>query len=107
MRILWLTIAGTLVAAVGFELGDNWPYNLGIAVGLLGTTLTIAGAWLQYRQPVRHKVPFEASQWQPGGDDGYELHVPAVKHGRGDGSSVNVYQPIGRASDRERVCQYV
>src|SRR3546814_19079151 len=90
MRILWLTIAGTLVAAVGFALGDHWPYNLGIAVGLLGTTLTIAGAWLQYRQPVRHKVPFEASPWQPGGADGSVLTVPADNQGRGAGHPVNV-----------------
>jgi hypothetical protein len=100
MKVFLLTIAGAVLAAVGFELGDDWPNHMGIVIGIFGTVLTVAGAWLQQRTPVRHEYAFAAAQWIPGAHDGYELHVPASKHGRGTGGSAAVYQENGSGHEK-------
>jgi hypothetical protein len=103
VKAFWLTIAGALLAAVGFEFGDGWPHYTGTATGVFGTLLTVAGAWRQHRIPVRHEHVFEATQWLRGALDEYELHVPASKHRRGPGSSVAVYRADGNGYE-EVVC---
>ena len=94
MTSLAVTILGILLAAIGFELGDSWPYHAGTMLGYVGTAMSMLGAFMQYQESKPHEHPFSESSWQPTGD-GFAVHIPSLHHRCRAAATVTVLQRSG------------
>ena len=94
MKSLALTIAGLILAVVGFELGGSWPHDLGTILGWAGTLASSVGALLQYRDSRPFTHAFSELDWQGSGRE-FTLYYPAWRHGKADGASVIVFRNSG------------
>ncbi len=77
-----LIISGAVLAVVGFEFGDKWPYHLGLIVGVGGTNLTIFAAIRQFREARPFTCYVSESSWKPLADQ-FVLEIPESEHRKG------------------------
>ena len=89
MTSLAITVLGILLAAIGFEFGDSWPYQSGALLGCAATAMSIFGAYLQYRESRPLEYLFSERSWQSTGDE-CVLHIPAWRHRKGTATTVTV-----------------
>jgi hypothetical protein len=106
---LIFTIAGVILATLGFALGDPWPdcvkQLLGWSgIGWVGICITVVSSIRQYRETRSFTYDFSESTWKPAGD-GYVLEIPRSEHNKGrTPASTTVYQPTDSGGYQEVGC---
>lgn len=85
-------VLGILLAAIGFEFGDHWPYHAGLILGCVGTGGSLGALILQYREGSPFEYPFTESSWKPCGPEEVCLEIARSEHGKGLRPSVTVYR---------------
>jgi hypothetical protein len=96
---LIFTIAGVILATLGFALGDPWPdcvkQLLGWSgIGWVGICITVVSSIRQYRETRSFTCDFSESTWKPASGDQYILEIPRSEHNKGKTpASTTVYMP--------------
>ena len=75
-------VAGLILAAVGFEIGDAWPYHAGSLLGWMGIVVSAVAAIRQYREQRPFEYDFYEQSWKAL-DDEFVLEIPKSLHGKG------------------------
>ncbi len=89
---LVLGVLGVLLAAVGFEIGDAWPYHLGQILGGVGTVGSLWALVLQYREGSPFEYPFTEASWKLRGPDQICVQIAGSEHGKGRNPSATIYE---------------
>ncbi len=107
---LIFTIAGVILATLGFALGDPWPdcvkQLLGWSeIGWVGICITVVSSIRQYRETRSFTYDFSESTWKPASGDQYVLEIPRSEHNKGKTpASTTVYMPTDSGGYEEIMC---
>ena len=102
-------IAGVILVALGFALGDPFPDDVQQLLGWSGLgwggiVLSGVAIFQQARQARPYTYDFTESVWTPT-DDGVVLEIPKSKHKKGrTPASTTVYQPTDPGGYQEVMC---
>jgi hypothetical protein len=97
LATLVLILTGLILAAVGFELGSPWPYQMGLILGLGATGVSAVAAIRQYRESLPFVYEFSESNWkerpsQTVSGPQFVLEVPESEHAKGKHTVTDVFK---------------
>jgi hypothetical protein len=106
---LILAIAGLILVALGFALGDPWPDGvkqlLGWpGIGWVGIIISVVAIFRQYRETRSYTYDFSEATWKRSGDE-HVLEIPRSEHNKGKTpASTTVYLPTDSGGYEEIEC---